>query len=70
MQPLNPDRTTEFTASEILSPQVWAARQQRPQFGLDVTCTKIAVDFQNMRRETVAAVIASRLEMLREAIEG
>ena len=69
MPPLNPDRTTEFTASEILSPQVWAARQQRPHFGLDVTCTKIAVDFQNMRRETVAAVIGTSLEMLREAAQ-
>lgn len=67
MPPLTPDRTTEFTASEILSPQVWATRHQRPHFGLDVTCTKIAVDFQNMRRETVAAVVGSSLEMLRDA---
>ena len=69
MTPANPDRITDFTASEILSPQVWTARQQRPHFGLDVTCTKIAVDFQNMHRDSVASVVANSLEMLREAAQ-
>ena len=68
--PVNPDRSTDFTASEILSPQVWASHAKRPQFGLDVTCTKIAVDFQNMQLRTVSSVIASSLEMLYEATQS
>jgi PAS domain-containing protein len=38
-----------------------------PAVGLDVICTKIAVDFQSMTAETAAECIASNLELLREA---
>src|ERR1700749_1114786 len=34
---------------------------------MDVACTKIAVDFQNMRRETVDECVRRNLELLRDA---
>ena len=57
----------DFTASDILAPQRWASATSRPQFGLDVTCTKIAVDFQNLEPKTAEVVIRQNLELLREA---
>ena len=63
-----PDKTVELTASDVLSADVWTgARPRRAMLGLDVACTKIAVDFQNMRRETMDECIRSGLEVLREA---
>jgi diguanylate cyclase (GGDEF)-like protein/PAS domain S-box-containing protein len=35
--------------------------------GLDVTCTKIAVDFQNLSRETAEHVLRENLDLLRDA---
>src|SRR5262245_1284369 len=58
---------TDLTASDVLSPQLWARRNQRPALGIDVTCTKIAVDFQNMTEATADACIKQNLEALREA---
>ncbi len=57
----------DFTASDILAPQRWASATSRPQFGLDVTCTKIAVDFQNLEPKTAEVVIRQNLELLRDA---
>lgn len=66
MPPLT-DPDPEFTASDILSPQVWSARGPRRALGLDVTCTKIAVDFQNLTPQNVDACLRENLELLREA---
>ena len=57
----------EFTASDILAPQRWSSVASRPAFGLDVTCTKIAVDFQNLEPGTADGVVRRNLELLREA---
>jgi diguanylate cyclase (GGDEF)-like protein/PAS domain S-box-containing protein len=54
------------TASDVLSPQSWPRRGIRPAIGLDVICTKIAVDFQSMTEATAANCIATNLELLRE----
>jgi diguanylate cyclase (GGDEF)-like protein/PAS domain S-box-containing protein len=62
-EPRNPD----LTASDVLSPHTWTRRGVRPIVGLDVLCTKIAVDFQSMTAETAAECIVSNLELLREA---
>ena len=59
--------TEDFTASDILSPQLWTRRSPRPVLGLDVTCTKIAVDFQSMTESGADACIKQNLEALREA---
>ena len=60
-------RHPDLTASDILSPQTWPRRGIRPAVGLDVICTKIAVDFQSMTAVTAADFIAANLELLREA---
>jgi PAS domain S-box-containing protein len=64
----SPDSAADLTASQILAPQNWAPRSPRPQWGLDVTCTKIAVDFQNMTRKAMDGIIAENLELLRESV--
>jgi len=50
-----------------LSPEAWPTRGNRPAVGLDVICTKIAVDFQSMTAATALQVIGANLELLREA---
>ncbi|MDB6091495.1 MAG: diguanylate cyclase, partial [Gammaproteobacteria bacterium] len=67
MSTLPPDKPADFTASDILSADAWSGRAPRPVLGIDVACTKIAVDFQNMRRETVDECVRRNLELLREA---
>jgi diguanylate cyclase (GGDEF)-like protein/PAS domain S-box-containing protein len=63
----NDPRHVDLTASDILSPSAWGKRGNRPAVGLDVICTKIAVDFQNMTASTAEACITTNLELLREA---
>ena len=60
------DKPADLTASDILSPNAWNGRAATPVVGLDVACTKIAVDFQNVRRETVDECMKRNLELLRE----
>jgi diguanylate cyclase (GGDEF)-like protein/PAS domain S-box-containing protein len=65
-------RHPDLSASDVLSPQTWPRRGTRPSaslstVGLDVLCTKVAVDFQTMTAETAAECIATSLELLREA---
>src|SRR5581483_6056045 len=67
MSSLPPDKTAEFTASDILSADAWTGRAPKPALGIDVACTKIAVDFQNMRRDGVDDCVRRNLELLREA---
>jgi diguanylate cyclase (GGDEF)-like protein/PAS domain S-box-containing protein len=63
----NDPRHPDLTASDILSPQTWPRRGVRPAVGLDVICTKIAVDFQAMTAATMADCVFANLELLREA---
>src|ERR1700735_513354 len=60
-------RHPDLTASDVLSPQTWPRRGLRPTVGLDVICTKIAVDFQSMTAQTAAETIVANLDLLREA---
>src|SRR5215469_10785307 len=62
-----PDKPADFTASDILSADAWTGRAARPFVGIDVVCTKIAVDFQNMRRDAMEECIRRNLELLRGA---
>ncbi|MGH8253569.1 MAG: diguanylate cyclase domain-containing protein, partial [Steroidobacteraceae bacterium] len=57
----------DYTASDVLAPQFWTGRAERPAPGLDMACTKIAVDFQNLQRATADEAIHHGLAMLREA---
>ena len=63
----NDEQDREFTASDVLAPQRWAPSASRLAFGLDVTCTKIAVDFQNLEPNGAEAVVRQNLDLLREA---
>src|SRR3984893_10877752 len=62
-----PDKPADFTASDILSPDAWTGRAPKPVLGIDVVCTKIAVGFQNMRRESMDECVSRNLELLRGA---
>src|SRR5258707_766220 len=62
-----PTRTPEHSASDVLAPQFWTGRSERPAPGLDVACTKIAVDFQNLQRANADECIKQSLATLREA---
>ena len=55
------DQPAEFTASDILSPKLWKSEASRPPLGIDISCTKVAVDFQNVTAETADAVIRQNL---------
>jgi len=67
MTELPQSEITDYTASEVLAPHFWVGRAGKPLPGLDVACTKLAVDFQNFSRDTADQVIGSGLELLREA---
>jgi len=61
------DSFPEFTASDVLSSKLWQPRPDRPPLGIDLACTKIAVDFQNITAGNADAVIRQSLDILREA---
>src|SRR5580704_8217074 len=67
MATLPPDKAADFTASDILSADAWTGRTPKPVLGIDVVCTKIAVDFQNMRRDSLEECLRRNLELLRGA---
>src|SRR5580658_4886350 len=62
-----PGPTPEFTASDVLSPQFWTGRAERAGPGIDVGCTKIAVDLQNMTRDSADDCIRRSLETFRDS---
>jgi diguanylate cyclase (GGDEF)-like protein/PAS domain S-box-containing protein len=62
------EKLAEFTASDILSSKLWQPTSERPPLGIDLACTKIAVDFQNITAGNADSVIRQSLEILREAI--
>jgi diguanylate cyclase (GGDEF)-like protein/PAS domain S-box-containing protein len=62
-----PVSSTDLTASDVLAPQFWTGRTDRPAPGIDVACTKIAVDLQNLTREGADDCIRRSLETLRDA---
>jgi diguanylate cyclase (GGDEF)-like protein/PAS domain S-box-containing protein len=62
-----PVSSTDLTASDVLAPQFWTGRTDRPAPGIDVACTKIAVDLQNLTREGADECIRRSLETLRDA---
>src|ERR1700724_2327538 len=67
MTTLPPDKPADFTASDILSADAWTGRVAKPVLGIDVVCTKIAVDFQNMRAESVDECLHRNLNIVRGA---
>ncbi len=64
MPSVPPDSNVEFTASDVLSTVVWSGKSPPAVVGIDVACTKIAVDLQNLRRESADATIQRNLQHL------
>ena len=58
------DSNVEFTASDVLSTDVWSGKSPPPVVVIDVACTKISVDLQNLRRESADATIQRNLQHL------
>jgi diguanylate cyclase (GGDEF)-like protein/PAS domain S-box-containing protein len=67
MSKVPPPASGDYTASDVLAPQFWTGRAERQPPGLDVACTKIAVDFQNLQRASADESIRRSLAILREA---
>jgi diguanylate cyclase (GGDEF)-like protein/PAS domain S-box-containing protein len=53
--------------AEGVPPPAWPQRGTRASIGIDVICTKIAVDFQSMTAASAYRVIDANLELLRDA---
>jgi diguanylate cyclase (GGDEF)-like protein/PAS domain S-box-containing protein len=51
----------------VFSTGVWSARGGKTALGVDIACTKIAIDLQNMRRGSVDASIRDSLNSLRDS---
>ncbi|MGC8518860.1 MAG: diguanylate cyclase domain-containing protein, partial [Steroidobacteraceae bacterium] len=58
------DRPADFTSTDILASDAWKDRSSK--LGIDVTCTQIAVELQNMRKGTLNASLQRNLGLLRE----
>ena len=56
-----------LTASDVLAPQRWASPLSRAGLGLDVACTKIAIDLQSLSGPGAVETIRRDLDLLREA---
>jgi diguanylate cyclase (GGDEF)-like protein/PAS domain S-box-containing protein len=69
MSSLPPDSPAELTASDILASDCWRGRTP-PLQSLDVACTKMAVDLQNLQRDTLEECIRRNLEALAELTES
>ncbi len=67
MSSITPIKTPDFTATDVLAPNFWVGRTEKAGPGIDVACTKIAVDLQNQTRENSEACIRQSLAALREA---
>jgi diguanylate cyclase (GGDEF)-like protein/PAS domain S-box-containing protein len=67
MSSTRPVKPADFTASDVLASHSWSGRESGVGFGLDVACTKVAVDLQNMSRATSEASIRACVETLRVA---
>jgi len=64
MPSVPPESNVEFTASDVLSADVWSGKSPPSVVGIDVACTKISVDLQSLRRDTADATIQRNLQNL------
>src|ERR1700693_1768835 len=62
-----PGTITDLSASDVLVPQFWTGKADRAAPGIDVACTKIAVELQNLERDSAQECIQRSLEAFREA---
>jgi hypothetical protein len=64
MPSVPPDSSVEFTASDVLSTDAWSGKSPPTVVGIDVACTKISVDLQNLQRGSADATIQRSLQNL------
>jgi diguanylate cyclase (GGDEF)-like protein/PAS domain S-box-containing protein len=62
-----PEHPGDLTASDVFATGVWSARGGKPALGVDIACTKISIDLQNMRRGAVDSCIRDSLNSLRDS---
>ena len=62
-----PGTNPDLTASDVLAPQFWTGKTERPAPGFEAACTRIAIDLQNLDRDTAEECIRRSLETLRDA---
>ncbi|MEP7314270.1 MAG: hypothetical protein ABI859_16925, partial [Pseudomonadota bacterium] len=67
MPTTTPVKPADFAASDVLAPSFWTTRVDSQAPGIDVACTKIAVDLQNMARDSAESCVRQSLGSLREA---
>jgi diguanylate cyclase (GGDEF)-like protein/PAS domain S-box-containing protein len=60
----------DFAASDVLASRQWALGQSGAGLGLDVACTKAAVDLQNLNAQTMPGIIEASLSTLRIATDA
>ncbi|HLK70616.1 MAG TPA: EAL domain-containing protein [Steroidobacteraceae bacterium] len=65
-----PGASSDYSASDVLAPQFWTGKAERHAPGIDVACTKIAVDLQNLTRESADESIGRCLDALRDAVSA
>ncbi|HTY48497.1 MAG TPA: PAS domain S-box protein, partial [Steroidobacteraceae bacterium] len=66
MSSVPPESIRDFTASDLLSADVWSGRLPPAVVGIDVGCTKLAVDLTNLDRGSADATIEASLAQLAE----
>jgi diguanylate cyclase (GGDEF)-like protein/PAS domain S-box-containing protein len=62
-----PEHPGDLTASDVFATGVWSARGGKPALGVDIACTKISIDLQNMRRGGIESAIVDSLNSLRDS---
>jgi diguanylate cyclase (GGDEF)-like protein/PAS domain S-box-containing protein len=62
-----PEHPGDLTASDVFATGVWSARGGKPTLGVDIACTKISIDLQNMRKGSIEGVIRESLNSLRDS---
>ena len=62
-----PGTISDLSASEVLAPQFWTGKTERPAPGIELACSKIAIELQNLERDTADECIRRSLESFRDA---
>jgi diguanylate cyclase (GGDEF)-like protein/PAS domain S-box-containing protein len=62
-----PEHPGDLTASDVFATGVWSARGGKPTLGVDIACTKISIDLQNMRRGAIESCVRESLNSLRDS---
>ena len=62
-----PGTISDLSASDVLAPQFWAGKTERPAPGIELACSRIAIELQNLDRDSADDCILRSLESFRDA---